>query len=106
MPAVINLTVDADKLVSRAKSVSETVSRMRKDFENLNNAMTGTKRYWQGRAGDSHRKLYSDQIREIQEILSDMQKYPEDILKMADLYKKYETKNIQTASKLKSNIVH
>ena len=35
MPAVINLTVDADKLVSRAKSVSETVSRMRKDFENL-----------------------------------------------------------------------
>lgn len=106
MASIINLKVEPDKLVTTAKQVTDSVSKMRKDFNNLNNAMKDTQRYWKGLAGNASRKLYTDQIQQIQDILLDMEKYPDDILKMAGLYKEQENKNKALAGSLKSNIIH
>lgn len=106
MAEVINLKVDADRLVGKARNVSDAVDRMRKDFDRLDRAIDETKKYWKGTAGDSHRKLYSDQKKTIQDILRDMEKYPDDILKMAGLYREAETKNTQKAEGLKSGMIH
>lgn len=105
MSSIIDLRVDTDKLAAQAGNVSDAVKKLRLDFDRLWQAIDDTKAYWRGAAGDGHRKRYEKQSGAIQDILSDLEKYPDDILEMAGVYKRAENQNVGIAQSLRSDIV-
>lgn len=106
MSAVLNLKVTPDQLQQKAREVSESVSKMKNDFDKLNSALQSTHSYWKGMAGDQHRKLYQERMEEINVILKSLSEYPTDLLQMAGIYKKSENTNKAVAASLNSNTIH
>lgn len=106
MAAVINLKVTPEQLQQKAKDVSETVSKMKSDFNSLNTAINSTHHYWIGQAGDLHRRLFNDKVDDVNEILQLLGRYPTDLLKMAGIYMQTEDQNKAIATSLSSNVIH
>ena len=106
MAGVINLRVTPDELKAKAKEAEDAVSRMKGDFNKLNTAINSTHSYWEGRAGDLHRKLYNDKAEEIQQILNMLGAYATDLLQMAGIYETAENKNKAAALSLNDSFIY
>ena len=85
MAGIVNLKVQPQELKNKAHNVDAAVSQMQRDLRSLEQAISGTKPYWIGEAGDLHRKLYNDRTSDFNRIIKDLKEYPVDLLKMADL---------------------
>ena len=103
---MIELRVQPEQLTHTAKELAGAIACMRRDFARLNQCISSTKAYWLGDAGDYHRKLYEEQEGQIENLLRDLEKYPDDLLKLAGLYNENEEKNVRMARALKSSLMH
>lgn len=103
---MIELRVQPEQLTRTAKELTNAITSMRKDFIKLNQCMSSTKGYWLGDAGEYHRNMYTEQEGQIENLLRDLEKYPNDLLKLAGLYDESEEQNLHLARALKSSLMY
>ncbi len=103
MATVKNLRVSTDELLKMSGQLRQAIGDMRKDFERIEKNISHTGPYWKGEAGLLHRKLYNERSSDIQSILKMLEKYPEDICRMANIYMESEVGSRNSVSKLKNN---
>ena len=97
------LNVDADQLDSQATQMSETVQRIERALSNLQQELAGTQ-YWKGTAADNHRQDLSGREQAISDLVKRLKQYPDDVRKMAGIYRGAEDSNVTAASQLKTSV--
>ena len=106
MASIVQLKVSPDDLQKKAREVTDSCSRMKKSFSNLNTAINGTRSYWIGEGGDANRKLYNDKVKEFDQMIKLLESYPTDLLKMANIYTNVENVNKSMATQLTNTVLH
>ena len=97
--------VDTNVLRSTAADVTRLTRALQGDFDELQNCVRQTSRYWVGAAGDQYRREFDEEKAETSELLRLLGKYPTDLLSMAGIYDEAERVNTQTTAALPSDIL-
>jgi len=103
--ADFQVKVETSVLRSTASEVTSLTRALQGDFDELQNCVKQTSRYWVGAAGDQYRREFNAEKKETSEILTLLGKYPTDLLTMAGVYEKAERDNTQNTSALPSDIL-
>lgn len=99
------IKVSPDVLVSKASEVENKIGKMRQLFSNIKTSMERTTSYWEGEAGDLHRKQYLDRQDEIDKMLKNLQERVSELNQLAANYTSAESKNLSAASSLATNVI-
>ncbi len=101
----VSIKVTPEVLVSKADEVSIKIEKIASSFSELEKIMTGTESYWQGEAGEIHRKLYKDQKKNMDEIIRRLKEHPIDLRSIAQKYKIVETEAVSLAASLPGDVI-
>lgn len=89
----VELLVTPDQLNTKAAEVEKKVAKMRERFDSMQRiVMDRSKSYWQGEAGDQHRKNYEEQLSNIESALNRLSEHPGDLRTIAQKYSDTELK--------------
>lgn len=80
------LKVTPEQLLAKAETTKNNISKLSGSFEKISSIIEKTKNYWIGEAGDLHRKLYTDENEEIQEMFARLLEHPTDLELIAKNY--------------------
>lgn len=97
--------VDPGTLRAAAAEVTGLTRTLRDDFDELQNCVRQTARYWTGAAGEQYRREFESEKKETSEILALLGNYSVDLLSMAGIYEAAEGQNAQTTGALPSDIL-
>lgn len=86
-----SIKVSTEELLAKAGSVSQRIGEVKRSFQRMTNIVKGSRQYWQGEAGDIHRKTFSDKEEILQEILRRFAEHSNDLIEMANNYQGAET---------------
>lgn len=81
----MDVRVSPLELKEKAKKVSEGVAEAFSTFEAFAGMVSESDYYWMGEAGGYYRTLYAEEMKEMEEILKRLERYPEEILRSAGL---------------------
>lgn len=101
----IVLKVEPEKLVNMADDIEQQLKQIEDQFKQIGENVRKTQGFWEGDASDVHKKQYDALEPEMQEILTKLKKRPEELLKMAELYKETETQTKETAMSLADDVI-
>ncbi len=101
----IFLKVDPKALTSTAQSIQQLTSALRRDFNVIQSRMAKTESYWIGTAGDRKRRELALQKANVDEILTRISKYPQDLFEISNTYAATETKIQNKAGALPSDFL-
>ena len=101
----IELKVTPQELKNAANDISNQIRSVEQAFAQVERAINDSASYWEGDAGDHHRKYYKEVRKEVDGILKLLKNRPDDLLKMAGLYEESERKNVSAANSLSGNIL-
>lgn len=93
--ADFKVKVDTSVLQTTAAEVINLTRALQNDFDELQNCVRQTSRYWVGAAGDQYRREFDAEKKETSELLTLLGKYPTDLLSMAGVYGDVERVNTQ-----------
>jgi len=99
------IKVSPDRLLEAARDVLNKTNTMNQSFNSIKSAMQKTRGYWRGEAGDHHRKLYSDQQSDINEIIRNLKERVSELEQIAANYSSGESKAASTAQQLATNVI-
>lgn len=99
------IKVDPNVLRTIAADVTSLTKALQSDFDELQNCVRQTSRYWVCAAGDQYRREFDEESAETSELLTLLGKYPTDLLSMAGIYDKAESVNTQATAALPSDIL-
>ena len=74
-----------ERLREKADQVSQEIRAMTDAFGELVEVISRTSHYWIGEAGDHYRTLYTENKKEIEEILKRLGEHPEWLLQKAQI---------------------
>lgn len=97
--------VETGVLRTTASDVTGLTRMLQSDFDELQDCVRLTSRYWVGAAGDQYRREFDAEKKETSELLALLGKYPVDLLTMAGVYEDTERVNAQNTSALPSDIL-
>ena len=80
------IKVTTQELLAKADSVNERIDGVKRHFSAMNETVGNSGRYWQGDAGDIHRKTFSDKKPAFEEILKRFSEHVKDLTDMARIY--------------------
>lgn len=103
--ADFRVMVDTNVLRTTASEVRNLTRTLQSDFDELQNCVKQTSRYWAGAAGDQYRREFDAEKKDTAELLTLLGKYPTDLLSMAGVYDEEERKNTENISALPSDIL-
>lgn len=103
--ADFTLKVETTVLRATASEVSGLTRTLQNDFDELQNCVRKTSRYWLGAAGDQYRREFDAEKKETSELLTLLRKYPTDLLAMAGVYEDVERAITENTGALPSNIL-
>ena len=103
--AEFRLKVDTNVLRTTASEVKSLTRTLQNDFDELQNCVKQTSRYWVGAAGDQYRREFDAEKKETSELLKVLGQYPTDLLSMAGIYDEAERTNTQISSALPTDIL-
>lgn len=86
----MHIKVSTEVLVRQSEAVSESISRMNRELEELSGLIDRTRGYWMGEAAETCRKKYLEEKESIAETVKHLQDHPINLLKMAGVYKQTE----------------
>lgn len=88
--ASINLKVSPDALKKKSGEITNDISAIEKDFEKIDQYVTGTKKYWEGDASEVHIKGYNKMKEDFKTIIKRLKEHPKDLETMAGIYEETE----------------
>ncbi len=101
----VEIKVKTEELVAKASEVTGYIQKTKELFENVLDLVERSNYYWVGAAGDHHRKLFSEEKPNIEEILKRLSEHPDDLLKIADVYDKTEKSTVAANQAISSNLI-
>lgn len=103
--ADIRLKVSPDVMRAKAGEISNQIARIENNWNRISDLVENSKFYWQGDAGDIHRKYVKDNAEDVRKMLQRLREHPEDLQKMAGIYVEAESKASQLAQALPSDVI-
>ena len=101
----VELKVSTEAMLSQADEVEKKVNDMVLHFEEMKRYVDATLNHWIGDAGDLHRKLYQDQIENIDTMIKRLKEHPQDLRQMSEVYSAAETGNVAASEALPSDVI-
>ena len=99
------LKVTPEQLLTKAETTKSNIAKLSESFEKISSIIEGTQHYWIGEAGDLHRKLYTDENEEIQEMLARFLEHPTDLELIAKNYLNIEDEVENLALELPGDVI-
>lgn len=99
--ADIILRVTPEELQKKAGEITSLVDKIDRRFQSIENISTKTRGYWRGDAGEKDREGYASYKDDIAFVLKRLREHPDDLQKMAGIYKEGETYVEQVANSLR-----
>lgn len=93
--------VKPEELERKSSEFSKIVQSIEQHFRRIDEISGKTRGYWRGEAGDKDREGYDSYQDDITFIIRRLKEHPDDLLKMAGIYKQAEQKVGTMSSKLK-----
>ena len=103
--ASFTLRVTPETLEQKADDFWKIIERIDKHFKMIEDISGRTRGYWHGEAGDRDREGYASYKDDIIYILGRLDEHPEDLLKMAGIYKKAERTLVSQNAQLKTDLI-
>ncbi|MBS5522106.1 MAG: WXG100 family type VII secretion target [Clostridiales bacterium] len=101
----LTLKVSPEALRSAAQTAQSHINNMVQLFEAVDQLVFRSQGYWQGEAGDFHRKSYEQRKEDIQLALKRLKEHPGDLLAMAEVYDTAERGAGELAAALPSDVL-
>ncbi len=92
----VELLVTPEILHQKATDVENYVRVMQQRFETMKTLVEKSSGYWEGDAGDMHRKNYEEQLENIEFVLKRLNEHPIDLRAIAQKYSETELKVEET----------
>lgn len=99
------INVKPEELVAKAAELQKKVSSIQEKFTTLTSLVEKTEGYWIGEAGNFHRELYQDAIKELETVMKRLSEHPNDLLVIAQRYSNTELRLEQLANELPGNVL-
>ena len=99
----ITLKVTPEVLERKAGEFTSIIKDIQSHFDRIQQISSKTKGYWQGDAGDRDREGYVSFKEDTAYLLKRLREHPDDLLKMAGIYRKAETEAKKMAGQLKTD---
>ncbi len=99
------IKVSPDILIAKADEVESGISRMRQLFSNVKSSIDRTASYWEGEAGDLHRRAYLKRQAEVEEMLKKLRQRVNELEQLAASYTDAERANTSAANALATNVI-
>lgn len=101
----MKLKVTPDQLKGKAKEIRKEIADIEADFQKIDGYVTGTKKYWEGEASDTHIKKYNKMKEDFKTIIKRLKEHPDDLEQMAGIYTGTETTVKQMAAALPTDLL-
>ncbi|MDE6916700.1 MAG: WXG100 family type VII secretion target [Lachnospiraceae bacterium] len=82
----VRLKVTPEQLQTKAQVTTDNIAQLKTVFENIGSIVARTQNYWIGEAGDLHRRLYTDEREQIEELFARLSEHPADLEQIAQTY--------------------
>lgn len=99
------LKVTPEQLQAKAQETKNNISQLKTVFDNIGGIMARTQNYWIGEAGDLHRRLYTDETDQIQEMFARLSEHPADLEQIARTYLDVEDAVENIAMELPGDVI-
>lgn len=101
----ILLKVSTDEMKRKAGEVTKQVNQIEKNWNRICDAVNASKSYWEGDAGEVHRKFIQNNDSDVQTLLKRLREHPRDLLDMAGVYLSAEEQAKQLARALPKDVI-
>lgn len=101
----VTLKVTPAQLRTKAQETKNNIAKLTTSFENISRIIARTQNYWIGEAGDLHRKLYTDESEQIQEMFARLSEHPADLEEIAKTYMDVEAAAESIAMELPGDVI-
>lgn len=99
------LKVTPEQLQAKAAVTKDNIGKLTGCFERISSIINRTGNYWIGEAGDLHRKLYTDENDNIQEMFARLSEHPTDLEQIAGTYLNVENEVENIAMELPGDVI-
>lgn len=86
----MELKVDTGILKSKAADAQSKTGELESCIDRISELIAHTSGYWIGDAGDLYRRIYQNELPQMEEALRRLQEHPKDLLVMAGVYEEAE----------------
>lgn len=101
----IILKVTPAVLIKMANDIEGQLHNIQGQFNGITSEIGRTRNFWEGEASETHKAQYDALVPELQKCMERLQKRPEELLKMADLYERTEETAQETAMALQEDVI-
>ncbi len=102
--ADFELRVSPDVMMRQADAIQNRITAIKQQFGIIDSTVKKTRGYWEGEASRLHEKKFLKLKSDCDEITKRLGEHPNDLLKMAGLYKETESQSVGDANSLQSDI--
>lgn len=100
------LKVSTEELKAKSASVSGLAKKMKTQYDALRSIVNSSSGYWVGNGGDCHRKKFTTQEKDVEEMFNRINEHVVDLLTMAGVYEQTESNiNTQIQDTLPSDVI-
>ncbi len=102
----VSFTVTPEELRTQSQEVSRRVANLEKLFDELRQAMRGTKSYWTGEAADLYRNRYESGQKNLDDMFRRLRNHPVQLMKMAGVYTTADENVSELVKGLKTSVIN
>ena len=103
--ADVRLKVSIDEMKRKTNELTKQINKVEKNWNRIQDTVNASKSYWEGDAGDVHRKFLKDHEEDVQTMLKRLKEHPRDLLDMAGIYLSAEEQAKQLAKALPKDVI-
>lgn len=101
----ITIKVNTAVLEARADAAEKQIRNVENSFETIGEIVNRSANYWEGEAGDAHRREYADYLEDLNEILERFWENVSDLRKIAGIYRENEQAVTAIGNELPSDVI-
>lgn len=99
------LKVSVEILNKEAEAISQQINKIESNWNSLVRCIENSKSYWEGEAGNLHRKMISNEKEDVENVIKKLKEHPSDLYEMAGVYAETETKAQELANALPVDVI-
>lgn len=97
--AAVSIKTNTKKLRNGATQVKSDLQTIKRELANLRSQVSMLNGYWSGTGHDEFEKKFNNDCEEVQDFINEVQKYYNDLIKVAGNYETGERAVVNLASK-------
>ncbi len=101
----IRIKVDTAVLEARADKATKQIRKVENYFDSIGETVNRSASYWEGEAGEAHRREYTEYLEDVKESLNRFRENITDLQKIAGIYRENEKKVTEIGSELPADVI-